>query len=92
MKQFRAVRHIEINGTPFAEVAPKREMIFVGLGHEETDCFTVDEARQLRDWLTTALPCEHKGPRHGELKWNEPSTMTCDECGAEVPSFYTTQN
>jgi hypothetical protein len=54
--------------------------------------WTITEARQLRDWLTQALPCEHKGARSGTMRWNEPTVMTCNECGAEVPSFYTTQN
>lgn len=81
-----------MNGFPLAEIAPKQEVIFLLTNDEHADCYTVAEARQIRDWLTQALPCEHKGARNGTMKWNEPTKMTCNECGAEVPSFYTTRN
>lgn len=92
MKEFRNIHHLEINGVPFAEVAPAKLVMFFGVNHEDSECFNVEEIRRIRDWLTQALPCEHKGSRSGTVKWNEATIMTCNECGAEVPAFYSTQN
>jgi hypothetical protein len=52
---FRAVPDLSMNGTPFAQIGATREVIFFGVGNEETDCFTVAEARQIRDWLNSAI-------------------------------------
>ena len=54
-----------------------------------TGYLTLQEARSLRDWLTQALPCEHRGGRRGTWSVNEPLVMHCDICGEEVPAYWT---
>jgi len=54
-----------------------------------TGYVTLQEARALRDWLTQALPCEHRGARRGTWSVNEPLVMRCDICGEEVPGYWT---
>lgn len=86
MKEFRKVAPFQFCGIEYAHVYG------TALEIKTNGVMAVEVARSLRDWLTQALPCEHKGPRHGTVEWNRPCVMTCGECGAEVPSFYTTQN
>lgn len=71
---FCGIKWATVNGTAIAILAD---------GH-----MNVSKARHLRDWLTSALPCEHKGPRRGTLTWGEPLKVTCDACGEEVPSTW----
>lgn len=54
-RKFNDVPFLSLNGCPFSEVGPNRMVIFVGVGNEETDCFNVEEATLLRDWLNAAL-------------------------------------
>lgn len=86
MKEFRKIAPFQFGGVEYASVYG------TALEIKTNGVMAVDVAKRLRDWLTQALPCEHKGQRSGEIKWNQVSKMTCNECGAEVPSFFTTQN
>jgi hypothetical protein len=55
-KLFNEVPFLSLNGVPYAEVGPHRQVIFVAVGTDETDCFDVDEASRLRDWLNLVIP------------------------------------
>ena len=56
MARFIGNGHLEINGTPYAEVSPDGRNIFVGLDSEDCEIFNVEEATQIRDWLNKVIP------------------------------------
>jgi len=43
---------------------------------------TIQEAQELRDWLTQALPCLHDGRKTGFGDTSGRMRETCDKCGA----------
>lgn len=84
-EKFRKIPPFEFCGfKAWAGVAGDTDQaIVIGDAH-----MAVSRARELRNWLTAALPCEHKGVSRGTGTFGPGGTlkMTCDECGAEVPS------
>jgi hypothetical protein len=51
-------------------------------GEDGRSYLTVAQARTLRDWLTSALPCEHFGSRTGFGDTSGQMRETCKQCGA----------
>jgi hypothetical protein len=81
MRQFRIVPDLIRNG-----LAAKRhsvDEIIVATGGR----LDISQARALRDWLTSALPCEHRGSRSGTWSGTDPLVMRCDICGEEVSGY-----
>lgn len=60
MTEFRETPPLKLNGAMFAEVSMNCKMVFLGEDYDE--CFNVEEVRQLRDWLTAALPADTEVP------------------------------
>lgn len=72
-EQFRRIHTLRQRDHERAVVGADQDRVYLGLHHAKAiepqalTPWTVAEARQLRDWLTQALPCEHKGQRSGTI-------------------------